>query len=112
MAGKKQKNEIEILSISIPVRYSIEQHNDLKKRASRVGKGVSTYIRLSSLKSVWNVTSKTDKETLAQIRKIGVNVNQITHKINSIGVNEFTLPLINEIKSLKEELYSLHSKIK
>jgi len=52
----------------------------LYERAKKLGLSVSEYIRRMALNR--KITVKTDVEMLMQVRKIGVNINQIARKIN------------------------------
>lgn len=71
---------------NIVIRLTEEEKDKLVKRAGSVGKSLSSYIREVSLKD--NITSKTDIQTVYELKKIGVNINQLVKHANMLPVDE------------------------
>lgn len=71
---------------NIVIRLTEEEKDKLVKRADSVGKSLSSYIREVSLKG--NITSKTDIQTVYELKKIGVNINQLVKHANMLPVDE------------------------
>lgn len=71
---------------NIVIRLTEEEKDKLVKRAGSVGKSLSSYIREVSLKG--NITSKTDIQTVYELKKIGANINQLVKHANMLPVNE------------------------
>lgn len=71
---------------NIVIRLTEEEKDKLVKRAGSVGKSLSSYIREVSLKG--NITSKTDIQTVYELKKIGVNINQLVKHANMLPVDE------------------------
>jgi len=65
---------------TVNFKISSEDREILYERAKKLGLSVSEYIRRMALNR--KITVKTDVEMLMQVRKIGVNINQIARKIN------------------------------
>lgn len=100
-----KKNREEYLNI----RVSKEEKEQIKKIAKSLGVSVSTYTRKSLLKE--HITSKTDIQTIFEIKKIGVNLNQLTKHINTLPINEeierslvFIKEYIDELKLITDRL--------
>lgn len=71
---------------NIVIRLTEEEKDKLVKRAGSVGKSLSSYIREVSLKD--NITSKTDIQTVYELKKIGANINQLVKHANMLPVDE------------------------
>ncbi|OUN77860.1 plasmid mobilization relaxosome protein MobC [Bacteroides sp. An51A] len=71
---------------NIVIRLTEEEKNKLVKQAGSVGKSLSSYIREVSLKG--NITSKTDIQTVYELKKIGANINQLVKHANMLPVDE------------------------
>lgn len=100
-----KKNREEYLNI----RVSKEEKERIKKIAKSLGVSVSTYTRKSLLKE--HITSKTDIQTIFEIKKIGVNLNQLAKHINTLPIDEeierslvFIKEYIDELKLITDRL--------
>ncbi len=100
-----KKNREEYLNI----RVSKEEKEQIKKIAKSLGVSVSTYTRKSLLKE--HITSKTDIQTIFEIKKIGVNLNQLAKHINTLPIDEeierslvFIKEYIDELKLITDRL--------
>lgn len=100
-----KKNREEYLNI----RVSKEEKEHIKKIAKSLGVSVSTYTRKSLLKE--HITSKTDIQTIFEIKKIGVNLNQLAKHINTLPIDEeierslvFIKEYIDELKLITDRL--------
>lgn len=71
---------------NIVIRLTEEEKDKLVKRAGSVGKSLSSYIREVSLKGY--ITSKTDIQTVYELKKIGANINQLVKHANMLPVDE------------------------
>lgn len=79
---RNRKDDENKLVESIRVRFTKAQKENFQKKADAAGKDMATLIRESALKSRVTITSKTDTETKLELKRIGVNVNQITRVMN------------------------------
>jgi len=98
---KKSRKKIEVL-------YTLSEYTFLTEQGKRFGCSTTAYVKITSLKktSLLLREPKSDIETVAQIRKIGVNVNQIAKQVNSL---KDSLPNSEEImKGLDVQLKALH----
>ena len=100
-----KKNREEYLNI----RVSKEEKEQIKKIAKSLGVSVSTNTRKSLLKE--HITSKTDIQTIFEIKKIGVNLNQLAKHINTLPIDEeierslvFIKEYIDELKLITDRL--------
>lgn len=71
---------------NVVIRLTEEEKEKLVKRANSVGKSVSSYIREMSLHG--NFTTKTDIQTVYELKKIGANINQLAKHVNMLPVDE------------------------
>jgi hypothetical protein len=79
----------------IVLRISKEERKIIKEKAKLAGEEEATYIKNIALNR--KMKSITDASTLAQIRKIGSNINQIARKINSSTVVSNPKKFIEEL---------------
>lgn len=90
----------------INFKISSQDRKLLTDRAKKLGLSVSEYIRKTALNK--KITVKTDVEMLMQVRKIGVNINQIARKINkdpsSINIGTGLTELENYMRYLQNIL--------
>ncbi len=70
----------------IIIRLTEEERNELVIRANSVGKSISSYVREVSL--LGNLTTKTDIQTVYELKKIGANINQLVKYVNLLPVDE------------------------
>jgi predicted DNA binding CopG/RHH family protein len=107
---KKTESESEYTARSkrITVRFSEEELRRLEKLAGQTHMKISTFLRGAVLKH--KIVSKTDMDTIRELKKIGVNLNQIARHMNQEGrvVGEEKLKtilqaLVKQIKDLKQQ---------
>ena len=65
----------------VQLRVTGREKEEFTAKASAAGLGLSEYLRKAALEI--GVTHKYDQAALHQLRKIGVNLNQIAHHLNS-----------------------------
>src|SRR5690606_18078488 len=75
-----------------PIRCTEQEKNLIVARAKQAGLSISEYVRNMSLKGHIHIRqSSLDFEALHELKKIGVNVNQQTKKLNATGKLSFEL---------------------
>ncbi len=108
---KSYKKEDELLIYEINIRYSKKQLEQLHQMRQTIP--LRTFIRKQSLKGriVKIERTQLEKELISQLRRIGINLNQITKQIHIFKANsQFETHLI-EIESYIEELKKILKKI-
>ena len=65
----------------VQLRVTGREKEEFTAKASAAGIGLSEYLRKAALEV--GVTHKYDQAALHQLRKIGVNLNQIAHHLNA-----------------------------
>ena len=65
----------------VQLRVTGREKEEFTTKASAAGLGLSEYLRKAALEI--GVTHKYDQAALHQLRKIGVNLNQIAHHLNA-----------------------------
>ena len=92
----------------IQLRVTGREKEEFTTKASAAGLGLSEYLRKAALEI--GVTHKYDQASLHQLRKIGVNLNQIAHHLNAgndlrgdvlVSLRRCLLKLEKEIDSRK-----------
>lgn len=76
----KRKPKIKTKDTDFHIKLSSIEKEYLKNKANKLGITLSSYIRNVALEN--QIIVKTDFEMVRQVRKIGININQIAHKIN------------------------------
>lgn len=113
--GRKVKGEEKKRLIDKTVAYNKEEMAIILKKAERLRLKPIPYIREASLHYNEDTSPKITVEFTAQLRKIGINVNQIAKKLNEIK-HEFQVKNLKEIeKSIeeyKEILHNIYEKVK
>lgn len=94
---------------TIIVRLSATEKEVAVKRAKSEGVSLSTYLRKSILGE--RIISKTDIQTVFEIKKVGVNLNQLAKHINTLPVDENIVRSIAEIDSYIKELKQITDKL-
>ena len=90
------------------IRFSESELNDLRSKANALDMTMASYIRQACDTANINVTltykkKDSELESIAyELNKIGVNINQIAHKLNS--GDSFDYPLKTELESSLMEL--------
>lgn len=93
-----KKNRTEI----IKARLSKEEKETAIKRAKAEGVSLSTYLRKVILGE--RIASKTDIQTVFELKKIGTNLNQLAKHINTLPVDEYIIESITSIDNYIKEL--------
>jgi hypothetical protein len=93
----------------IRVRLYTEDKLKIKEKALLSGIRLSDYIRKCALD--YKIIPKADYDLRSQINRIGVNINQVTRKINSFSDIKNNHKILDELVELKNELLSILSKI-
>lgn len=93
-----KKNRTEV----IRARLSEEEREQVLRRAKTEGMSLSMYLRKSVLGE--KITSKTDIQTVFELKKIGTNLNQLAKHVNALPVEENILESIRVIDSYIKEL--------
>lgn len=101
--SRPSKREAEKLSYVLPpVRCTAEEKQVIKDRSQKAGLSMSEYIRQMALKGKVTIRqNQVDFETVHQLRKLGVNINQQTKALHATGI----LPL--ELKKLWAKLETI-----
>lgn len=69
-----------------PIRVTEGEHAAIQGRAAQAGMTMSEFVRQMALKGKINIRrSRHDFETAEQLRRIGVNINQQTRRLNATG---------------------------
>lgn len=94
---------------SVEVRLSSEEKQLLKDKAKSFGLTMSEYMR----KCVYgySLNSKTDIQTVFELKKIGVNLNQIAKHVNTLPVDSNIKESIILLNDYILELKNITSKI-
>lgn len=93
----------------IKVRLTKEEKERLAKRVKLEGISLSTYVRKSILGE--NIVSKTDIQVVFELKKIGVNINQLAKHVNTLPINENIIDAIGRIDLYMKELKSITDRI-
>lgn len=93
----------------IKVRLTKEEKERLAKRVKLEGILLSTYVRKSILGE--NIVSKTDIQVVFELKKIGVNINQLAKHVNTLPINENIIDAIGRIDLYMKELKSITDRI-
>lgn len=93
-----KKNRTEV----IRARLSEEEKEQVFRRAKAEGVSLSMYLRKSVLGE--KIPSKTDIQTVFELKKIGTNLNQLAKHINSLPVDE---NIIGSLKSIDDYIKEL-----
>ena len=94
---KRNTADDEKYKYPVMVRYNKKQYELMKRKSEKSGIKLAILVRDASINSNINITSKFDLLTYNQIIRIGVNINQIAKKFNTIYAKE-------ELKSENEKL--------
>jgi hypothetical protein len=94
-------------STGILIRLSEEEKKILREKCALSSDSMSSFVRKLIIGE--EIIVKTDLQAVFQLRKIGVNINQIAHRINSSPIN---IPGgIAELNGLREKLYETLNRI-
>lgn len=95
----------------VKVCLSEKQLKKYKEESAKLGWKLSRYLRERIDKNVINISSKTDIEMKIQLRKIGVNINQITRRINAENHKINFNTHLNNLNIFLEEVKKVINKI-
>ena len=99
---KDTRNKIIIL------RLTEEEKEQAVKAAKEVGLTLSSYVRKMILGN--KIVPKTDVQTLFELNKIGVNLNQLVRNINMLPVEENIVSSLDDINTFIGELKNITSR--
>lgn len=100
-----KKNRTEV----IRARLSEEEKEQVLKHAKTEGISLSMYLRKSVLRE--RIASKTDIQTVFELKKIGTNLNQLAKHVNTLPVEENILESLKVLDNYIEELKQITSKL-
>lgn len=93
----------------IILRLTEEEKEQAVKAAKEVGLTLSSYVRKMILGN--KIVSKTDVQTLFELNKIGVNLNQLVRYINMLPVEENIVSSLDDINTFIRELKNITSRL-
>ena len=99
---KDTRNKIIIL------RLTEEEKEQAVKAAKEVGLTLSSYVRKMILGN--KIVPETDVQTLFELNKIGVNLNQLVRHINMLPVEENIVSSLDDINTFIGELKNITSR--
>ena len=90
-------------NIIIRVRLTEEEKNQFIQLSKKDDKSISSIIRESVLKA--KTVSKTDIQTVYELKKIGANLNQIAKHLNMLpveeNIREYLVSIQNHLDKIK-----------
>lgn len=86
----------------IRARLSEEEKEQVFRRAKAEGITLSMYLRNSVLGE--RIASKTDIQTVFELKKIGTNLNQLAKHVNSLPIDDNILKSLENINNYINEL--------
>jgi hypothetical protein len=107
---EKMKSKEPVLTRIISVRFSPQEEEKLKEKANNSTLKLTQFIRKAALNR--KMDSKTDLLTLAQLRKIGNNINQIARITNAEKtINKTAGSIQKQIEELNDTLNKIIEKL-
>lgn len=98
----------EALTEVIVTRVTATERQQIEKKASNANLNVSAFVRASLLKSKVMPIDKIKPQLLAELGRVGNNVNQIAHKANAQGqgvrLNAREYRIIEEMRDLLRQI--------
>ena len=101
------KNKEDLLSTYIKIRLTEKENKIIEQKAKQSNRTVSSYGREVLFNGVVMQIDKTKPKLLAELGRVGNNVNQITQKINSAGgvkLNAREYRIIEEMRDLLKQI--------
>lgn len=95
--------------ISIKIRLTEAEKEQLLQRSKEEGKSLSSFIRESALKG--RSISKTDVQMIYELRKIGSNINQLAKHINTLPSDENILYSLDRINRYLSDVETINRKL-
>lgn len=93
----------------IKLRVTKEEKEKMVKKARSEGIPLSTLLRKSVLSEA--IRSNTDVQTVFQLKKIGNNLNQLTHHINMLPTEENIRTSLFEIERFISDIRKITEKL-
>lgn len=93
----------------IRARLSEEEKEQVFRRAKAEGITLSMYLRNSVLGE--RIASKTDIQTVFELKKIGTNLNQLAKHVNSLPIDDNILKSLENINKYINELKQITDKL-
>ncbi|WP_158991115.1 plasmid mobilization relaxosome protein MobC [Mucilaginibacter sp. L196] len=102
--GRPKMERDKKLSRRFIFRLTEDELNRLNKAAEACGKAPGTIVRVKLFRGRFPEpkTAKLDLHTFLELRKIGVNLNQLTKKVNSGFLATGLLPILMKLKQQQE----------
>ena len=94
----------------IRARISVEEKKQIMELAKAEGVSLSTYLRRSLL--LGRLISKTDVQTVFELKKIGNNLNQVARYVNTLPVDENIIESLGIVRNYIDELKKITDKLK
>lgn len=91
------------------IRVSKEEKDKIANIAKSLGISLSTYARKSLLREP--IISKTDIQTVFEIKKIGVNLNQLAKHVNTLPLDREIIKSLSSIDNYISELKLITDKL-
>ena len=96
-------------TIILRARLSKSEKELIDKRAKALGISLSAFLRKSLLGE--QIVSKTDVQTVFELKKIGTNLNQLAKHVNSLPVDENIRISLESIEMYIKELKQITDKL-
>ncbi len=93
----------------IRARLSVDEKKRIMDFAKAEGVSLSTYMRRSLLRE--KMVSKTDIQTVFELKKIGNNLNQLAKHVNTLPIESNIIESIGFIKKYIDELRIITDKL-
>jgi hypothetical protein len=112
---KKERKTRRKFTSKILLRVTPTEHQRIKKRATEYELSLSRYAVESALRDQ-PLATKAERErqiaALFELRKIGINLNQIAHGIHSARLTKQPPPTLKEIQAAVKELINYIAEMK
>ena len=99
----------ELKTEAILLRLTKDEKDILIRRAEEYGKTVSSFLRNTCIYG--NFSSKTDYQTVLELRKIGTNINQLVKYVHMLPVDENIAYSLKRIHEYMDELETIKKKL-
>jgi uncharacterized protein (DUF1778 family) len=93
----------------INIRLTIDEKKMIIEKAKLAGYTLSGYIQ--KIVSEKKICSKTDTQTVLELKRIGVNINQIAKFVNTYNIEDNVSYAVNNLKSYLNELNNIIVKL-
>lgn len=99
----------ELETEAILLRLTKDEKDVLIRRAEEYGRTVSSFIRNTCIYGKFS--SKTDYQTVMELRKIGANINQLVKYVHLLPVDENIAYALKRIHEYMDELETIKKKL-